>query len=52
MLATAKDLELGTVTLKAFADLYAITRAFDAKQAWEPFFDARTPAPHLPSLWG
>jgi hypothetical protein len=29
------------VTLKAFADLYAITRAFDAKQAWESFFAAR-----------
>ena len=42
VLAVAKDLELGTVTLKAFADLYAITRAFDAEQAWEPFFAART----------
>ncbi len=42
VLAIAKDLELGTVTLKAFADLYAITRAFDAKQAWKPFFAART----------
>jgi len=41
VLAIAKDLELGTVTLKAFADLYAITRAFDAQQAWEAFFAAR-----------
>jgi hypothetical protein len=41
VLAIAKDLELGTVTLKAFADLYAIARAFDAQQAWEPFFAAR-----------
>jgi len=41
VLAIAKDLELGTVTLKAFVDLYAITRAFDAEQAWEPFFAAR-----------
>ena len=41
VLAIAKDLELGTVTLKAFADLYAITRAFDSKEAWEPFFAAR-----------
>lgn len=41
LLAIAKDLELGTVTLKSFADLYAMVRAFDGPTVWEPFFAAR-----------
>lgn len=41
-LAAAKDLELGTVTLKTFVDLYAIARCYEEREAWEPFFAART----------
>lgn len=41
VLGIAKDLELGTVTLKSFVDLHAMVRAVDATSAWEAFFATR-----------
>lgn len=42
LLGIAKDLELGTLRLKAFVDLHMIARALDAAAAWPEFFDARS----------
>lgn len=42
LLGIAKDLELGTLRLKAFVDLHAIARVLDARAAWPAFFEARS----------